>query len=184
MIDFLYNLVQCIIIVCQFDLYIYIWFYIHSQNTGLVFLCQKSLIETSVLAHLFLTFLSLSSCAHVRHLCILIHAIFVSFCSTSTRPVRTATRWFWVKGRTVWSMLGGTWATKCASPSKRSPRRTARTRNINCLPRWETLSRSVSHMNLFFHNTLNGKGFGSRHAHWLDLERQCSLGIFGEIDEC
>lgn len=99
---------------------------------------------------------------------ILTHAVFTSFYSTSMRPMRMVTRWFWVKGRMAWCTLGGTWATKYASPSRKSQRRTARMRNqhshcsFRVIPYWESLSCTVSCKNVFFlfHHTLTGKGFG------------------------
>lgn len=116
--------------------------------------------------------------------------------STSTRPMRTATRWFWAKGRTAWCTLGGTWATKSASPSRKSLRRTARMRThplffFFCFffPHSESLltgkqSCTVFHKNYFFQNNPNGNGFGRGDSHWRALDPQCSLGIFGETDEC
>lgn len=39
--------------------------------------------------------------------------------------MRTVTTWFWVKARMAWCTRGGTWATKYASPSRKSLKRTA-----------------------------------------------------------
>lgn len=49
--------------------------------------------------------------------------------STFMRPMRMVIRWFWVKARMAWCTLGGTWATKYASPLRKSLKRTARMRN-------------------------------------------------------
>lgn len=45
--------------------------------------------------------------------------------SMFTRLMRTVTTWFWVKARMAWCTRGGTWATKYASPSRKSLKRTA-----------------------------------------------------------
>lgn len=89
--------------------------------------------------------------------------------------MRMATRWFWVRGRMVWCMQGGTWATKCASPSRKSLRRTARMRKQHSFFHSDTLLHSFS-WDWFFHDSLNGKGFGRGEAHWLSLDPQCSSG--------
>lgn len=127
--------------------------------------------------------------------CALIHAglRFLFFHSTSTRPMRMATRWFWVKGRTAWCTLGGTWATKSASPSRKSLRRTARMRtHTHCFFFFPTQSCSLLgnraalffHKNVFFPNKPNGNGVGRGDSHCRALDPQCSSGIFGETDEC
>lgn len=93
------------------------------------------------------------------------HAFFVILLhSTSMRPMRTETRWFLVKGRMVWCMQEGIWATKYESPSRRFLRRTARTRNKSFFPSFSGISTGDYKAALFLicsiHSTLNGKRFG------------------------
>ena len=113
----------------------------------------------------------------------------ISVYSTSTRPTRTATRWFWVKGRMAWCTLGGTWVTKCASPSRKSLRRTARMWNqhSHCFLFFLTGSQRAALFltsMFFFPNTRYGKAFGRDDTHWPALDPQCPLGILRETDEC
>lgn len=76
------------------------------------------------------------------------------------RPMRMAIRWFWVKARTAWCTPGGTWATKYASPLRKSQKRTARMRNWHFFsPSFESKWGELLHflMRLFFHNTQKGE---------------------------
>lgn len=144
-----------------------IWLHIYSQTFGAfsVFMADVPVLSTH-------------SSRFLRCSYLLIPGVSIPPRSTSMRPMITATRWCWVKGRTVWCTPGGTWATTYASPSRKSLRRTARKRNQHLL--WFSLhspltgGHTVSTKNVVFNNNRNGETI------W---QRRHSLVLFGNLRE-